>query len=219
MPIAVDPNNSFPVLTPEAFDTSTTESSLSLTMPSTKPACRCMQTALGVLENLEVSKTTTDDKLYKFDHTLSFQKRAVTECHSTLKCKDCSASSAFIMLLIIISEKMVLSFERLFRRLRQQYSQQHAPLSSPTFVSEPDESLILDGGPRITVGVYEVDSVEERISVIRLVALLRLRNLEQFLTRLISIANTWNWMSHITNLQTIARRSRDIASAVRVINS
>ena len=139
-----------------------------------------------------------------------------------LKCKDCNASSAFIMLLVIICEKMMFMFERLLQGVRQPSEQQQnaQPSSSPTLVtSKPGESPIPGGGPGISLGVYKVDLAEERCSLIRVLILFQIKNLEGLLTQLISIATMWNWTSQMSNLQTLTKRSRDIASLVRVINS
>lgn len=182
-----------------------------VTLPGSTP-CQCMQIALRILEELEI-KNSRDD-LYAADHVLSFQKRAIEQCSTMLNCKSCSTMSGFMMLLVVICEKMVSSFERITSCVEQ--LQQH-PLPS---------GGLDGGGPRaggigdeqtVSVGEYEVDSLQEQCCLVGVLVLLQLKKLGAVLTRLKNLAATYNWGTHLTMLLSIDQRFRNSTAASRLM--
>ncbi len=184
---------------------SSTASSLS------SQSCPCMHTALGILENLEVKNSRLN--LYAVDHVLCFKKRALAQCNAMLDCRNCNALSGFMMLLVVICEKMVASFERLATSCREQQEQHQTPPGVGGW--RKAEGTGLASGQSIFLGDYEVDLAEERWCLVRVLVMLQLKNLGNLLMRLKSVANPWNWETHRTILVSIDRRFRETAASLR----
>lgn len=194
-------NNMFESLSVPVHDTATSQPSSS--------ACQCMQSALRILEELEV-KNSRDD-LYAADHVLSFQKRALGQCNAMLNCKNCSTISGFMMLLVVICDKMVTSFERVSTCVEQ--------LQRPSGVQEvgrPRAGSIGDG-QAVSLGDYEIDSLQERCCLVSVLVLLQLKRLGSVLTRLKNIAAVFNWGTHLTMLLSIDRRFQNTTANLHLM--
>lgn len=181
------------------------------------PSCSCMHTALGILENLEVKNSRLN--LDAVDHVLCFKKQALTQCNAMLDCRNCNALSGFMMLLVVICEKMVASFERLATSCHDQQKQQHHETPSGLGGWAKADGTGLGKGQSIFLGDYEVDLAEERWSLVRVLVMLQLKNLGNLLMRLRSVSSPWNWETHRTILVSIDRRFRDLAASLRQMDA
>ncbi|KAI9879765.1 MAG: hypothetical protein M1830_007207 [Pleopsidium flavum] len=188
-----------------------TSRSSSTTSSYSSPSCPCMHTALGILENLEVKNSRLN--LYAIDHVLCFKKRALAQCNAMLDCRNCNTLSGFMMLLVVICEKMVVSFERLATSCREQQEQHRTPLGVGGW--RKSENTGLASGQSIFLGDYEVDLAEERWCLVRVLITLQMKNLGDLLVRLKRVASPWNWETHNTILGSIDRRFRDTAASIR----
>ncbi|KAL8950138.1 MAG: hypothetical protein Q9222_003815 [Ikaeria aurantiellina] len=175
-------------------------------------SCRCMSTALDILEVLEIKNSKMS--LEAIDGILSFKKRALNQCNVMLECQGCNSHSQFMMLLVVICDKMVASFERLSLSCREVHQQIHEIGD----IKKTEGFTIVDG-KSLFVGEYEVDLDEERCYLVRQLVMLQLRNLATFELRLKGIANGWSWDAHKTMLATIDKRLQDTAANIRRLDA
>ncbi|KAL8708611.1 MAG: hypothetical protein Q9220_006547 [cf. Caloplaca sp. 1 TL-2023] len=175
-------------------------------------SCRCMSTALDILEVLEIKNSKMS--LEAIDGILSFKKRALNQCNVMLECQGCNSHSQFMMLLVVICDKMVASFERLSLSCREVHQQIHQIGD----IKKTEGFTIVDG-KSLFVGEYEVDLDEERCYLVRQLVMLQLRNLATFELRLKGIANGWSWDAHKTMLATIDKRLQDTAANIRRLDA
>lgn len=180
--------------------------------PAGASSCRCMSTALDILEVLEIKNSKMS--LEAIDGILSFKKRALNQCNVMLECQGCNSHSQFMMLLVVICDKMVASFERLSLTCREVH-QQIANVGDP----KKAEGFTIVDGKSLFVGEYEVDLDEERCYLVRQLVMLQLRNLATFELRLKGIANGWSWDAHKTMLATIDKRLQDTAANIRLLDT
>ena len=173
----------------------------------TSSSCQCLQTALQVLEVLETGNNRFNKSA--FDHILGLKKNAISQCSIMLGCQTCSAVSAFVMLLIVICEKILLSFEAWSIRY-----QGRKPKSSDGH-SEGQTSDCRKGQVRkFFLGVYEVDSEHEQCSLLRSLALVQLRHLHRLLDRLQGFAASKNWAAHQATLTSFIVRLEEAAAGL-----
>ncbi|KAI4217468.1 MAG: hypothetical protein LQ351_000063 [Letrouitia transgressa] len=175
-------------------------------------SCRCMSTALDILEVLEVKNSKMS--LEAIDGILSFKKRALAQCNVMLECQGCNSHSQFMMLLVVICDKMVASFERLSISCREV----HNTITEVGDIKRAEGFTIVDG-KSLFVGEYEVDLDEERCYLVRQLVMLQLKNLATFELRLKGIANGWSWDAHKTMLATIDKRLQDTANNIRRLDA
>ncbi|KAL8955858.1 MAG: hypothetical protein Q9193_006436 [Seirophora villosa] len=180
--------------------------------PSGASSCRCMSTALDILEVLEIKNSKLS--LEAIDGILSFKKRALNQCNVMLECQGCNSHSQFMMLLVVICDKMVASFERLSLTCREVHQQ----ITEVGDTKKAEGFTIVDG-KSLFVGEYEVDLDEERCYLVRQLVMLQLRNLATFELRLKGIANGWSWDAHKTMLATIDKRLQDTAANIRRLDA
>ncbi|KAL8661266.1 MAG: hypothetical protein Q9202_005750 [Teloschistes flavicans] len=175
-------------------------------------SCRCMSTALDILEVLEIKNSKMSYEA--IDGILSFKKRALNQCNVMLECQGCNSHSQFMMLLVVICDKMVASFERLSLSCREVHQQ----IAEVGDMKKAEGFTIVDG-KSLFVGEYEVDLDEERCYLVRQLVMLQLRNLATFELRLKGIANGWSWDAHKTMLATIDKRLQDTAANIRRLDA
>lgn len=175
-------------------------------------ACRCVQTALQVLELLENS----NNKLHitALDHILAIQKNAIFELLPILKCRACTAAPGFVTQLIVICEKVLISFDSFTTgfhgwRPRQIRSYNHG---------DPDKSKTGDT-QKFFLGVCEVDSEHEQRILLASLAIVQLREFHRVLLKLDEIAVFREWDIHQCLLTSLIQRLQDTATRLRVQES
>lgn len=153
--------------------------------------------------------------LEAIDGILSFKKRALNQCNLMLECQGCNSHSQFMMLLVVICDKMVASFERLSLTCREAHQQ----VAGAAGDLKKAEGFTIVNDKSLFVGEYEVDLDEERCYLVRQLVMLQLRNLATFELRLRGIANGWSWDAHKTMLSTIGKRLQDTAANIRRLDA
>lgn len=168
-------------------------------------SCQCTQTALSILEALE-----TDNNQYNhstFDHILGLKKKAISQCSLSLACPRCSAASTFVVLLIVVSEKILTSFEAWSTRY------QGRKLEALSDSSRTQSKICrLHETETVTLGVYEVDSDHERCSLLRSLAMVQVRRFYRLLNGLQRVAATQNWRTHQASLESFVHRLDEAAA-------
>lgn len=170
-------------------------------------SCQCVQTALRILEVLETDNSKFNNSA--FDHILGLKKSAISQCSLMLGCQACSAASAFVVLLIVICEKILISFEAWSTRY-----QGRKPRASE--VSSEGERTDRNKGKirKFFLGVYEVDSEHEQCSLLRSLAMVQIRLLHRLLNRLQDFVASRNWATHQASLASFVLRLEEAAAGL-----
>lgn len=168
-------------------------------------SCQCMQTALRVLEFLDNNKLSST----ALDHALAIQKTAISQFLPLLDCQACSADPDFMMLLTVICDKILISFEFCstgFQRWKPR------PIQS-CIHGNPSESK--NGATqRFFLGVYEVDSEHEQRSLLRSLAIVQLQAFHRFLIKMEESTAPKNWPAHQFSLGSLMLRLQDTATGL-----
>ena len=175
--------------------------------PSGSSCHQCIQTALRILERLE----TVNNKFNKstFDHILGLKKDAISQCSLILTCRSCTAVSGLVVLLIVICEKILMSFEA----WSTQYQGRKPKANAGSSEGEPNDRS--NGNvKKFFLGVYQVDSEHEQCSLLRCLALVQLRNLHQLLNGLQGYAVSKNWATHQASLASFVLRLENAAAGL-----
>ncbi|KAI9842243.1 MAG: hypothetical protein M1837_007388 [Sclerophora amabilis] len=195
------------------------------TTQSQSSPCDCMQTALEILAKLESKNCQVS--VHALDEILSFKKCALVQCHNILRCTNCNPLLEFTMLLVVICEKMISSFERLklwYHEHQSQEQAQRVPQASPPTV-QPE----LVTGPSLDRGAqglrssisflrdYEVNMTDEWAHRLGRLFMLQLRNLRSLVVRLSRLTTLCDWESHGIMLASIDRRVMEEMRNVRSI--
>lgn len=179
--------------------------SLTSSLPCT---CQCTHDAVRILEVLQVTNNiinpTTGDRV------LSLKKTAIDQCITMMNCPICSTTSAFVMLLIVICEKLVMSFESWSSNDKGKF------LLVQQKCREDDESSRTSQSSNMMLGAYEADLESEKYSIFRALAMCQLRRLTGLLSSLMDISASKDWGTHLNLLnsfQSRVRKSAEILAA------
>lgn len=74
-----------------------------------KSTCKCLQTILSLIEELENRACTTGGQT--LDSILAYQKEALRHCIRVVHCSTCTARSDHMILLGVVSDKLITSYE------------------------------------------------------------------------------------------------------------
>lgn len=178
-----------------------------ITSSPSPPPCQCVQTALRILETLESDNNKFNNSA--FDHILGLKKNAISQCSLLLGCQACSTTSAFVVLLIVICEKILISFEAWSTRYqgRKPRASEGSSEGGPTGRSKGKIK-------RFFLGVYEVDSEHEQCSLLRSLAMVQMRLLHRLLNKLQDFAVSRNWATHQASLASFVLRLEEAAAGL-----
>lgn len=73
--------------------------------------CRCLHLTLSLLEGFENRELATAQQ--SLDSTLANHKSALDHCISMVRCPSCSTRSDYMILLRVVSDKLITSYERI----------------------------------------------------------------------------------------------------------
>lgn len=174
-----------------------------------------MSLALSLLETLEIERNRKNNGTV--DQILRFMKRALAQCNALLDCHICITRSNFMILLVVLSQKMTSSYEVVIRILREQYDQQKQPQyfdSGPNLLEKVADDFIADAIERqgkMRLRDYEVDWIEEAC-VFGGLTTLQLSVWRAFLHRLKTIVLGSGWDTHCLMLTVIEQRVQRLQS-------
>ena len=175
--------------------------------PSSSSCHHCIQTALRILERLE----TVNNKFNKstFDHILGLKKDAISQCSLILACRSCTAVSALVVLLIVICEKILMSFEAWSTQYQGRKPKASAGSNGGEWNDRSNSKV-----KKFFLGVYEVDSEHEQCSLLRCLAMVQLRSLDRLLKGLLEYAASRNWATHQASLASFILRLEKAAAGL-----
>lgn len=115
-----------------------------------------------------------------------------------------------MILLIVLCQKMILSYERVLVILTEQYNRAHQQqhLTRPDAVSGHPADVIGGEAQQIIGNDYDLD-LEEQPCVFGGLASMQLRRLAAFLVRVKVVLKTWNWDPHVKMVDSVEERVRE----------
>lgn len=190
---------------PSASDRSKPTSALK--DPLGNSSCQCFTSAMSLLETLAIADVKP--QLSIVAHLLHMKKRAVMQCNMLLDCPRCSSVSSFMVLLIVLCQKIIASYERVLVILTEQYNRisQRRRSNESDALTEISGEGGSDDERQIMVKDYDLDP-EEQPCVFGGLASLQLRRLVSFLARMRHVLKGWNWDPHIKMVDSVETRVR-----------
>lgn len=176
------------------------------TSTSSSSGCQCTQDAVRILEALQIDNNKLNPST--FDRILSMKKSTIDQCTSMMCCPICSTTSAFVMLLIVICEKLVISFETWSSRYKGKFP------AMAQKIHGVDETSNNDQPSKVLFGAYEADKKSEQCSILRALAMCQLRRLTGLLSSLAKIAASKKWLAHETLLHSFHSRVQGAAEGL-----
>ena len=104
-----------------SVNTHNTDTEVNEISPIYPRLCSCVETTLAALEALELEAHLPNPD--SIDQNLRLKKQTLVRCADVLNCEACNASSRFIVLVILLFQKVAGSYERLIRALSEQLTQ------------------------------------------------------------------------------------------------
>lgn len=178
--------------------------------PFSQAPCRCFASALSLLEKLTLAETQSCPP--SVAAKLHLKKRALVQCNKLLDCPQCSNISGFMVLLIVLCEKIISSYEHVLVLLTEQYErirqQTHTKLAGSALGSRTETSLLMQTEQRqMTVKDYDLDPDEEPC-VFGGLALTQLKRFRDFLLRAKAVLKDCSLDPHVAMLESVEERVR-----------
>ena len=183
--------------------------------------CDCFEAASRLLEHWEAHKN------HPLDSLLGFYKATVYQLGSFLACQKCSTQSVFMMLPLVLCEKLISASPLILDDCshtdtsRCQDSgkrvtgpqQTMTPLTNPSSSPEMDlpdsgtgPSELAGGRPRMAFGEYEIEPHEEWQSVSEVLILYRFTQLGTLLERYKSMAASLGWHTQLALVEDLQKK-------------
>jgi hypothetical protein len=145
---------------------------------------------------------------YTLDTILAHQKDAVKHCNSMVRCLACIARSDYMMLLVIVIDKLADSCTQVVAKL-------------VTFSTKGSgEAEAASGkGQKMHFGQYEIDTPTEKECVSRVLTALQLTNVLAVLARMLTIAASASRGSQLSALRVTEQRMRETAEKLRQLDA
>ena len=185
--------------------------------------CHCFEAASTLLERWEVHKHDPLDSL------LGFYKATVYQLGSFLACQRCSTLSAFMMLPLVLCEKLISASPLILNHCShtdtsrcqdscKRMTDPHQTMTPPnTEIELPDLrtgiSELAGGRTRISFGEYDIESHEEWQSVSEVLILYRLTQLGTLLERYKSIAASLGWHTQLALVVDLQKRLHGVTQS------
>lgn len=149
-----------------------------ISSPDPPATCRCLQTVISVLEELENESDLIDSS--GLNSVLAFHKEALAQCRVLLRCVACMARLEYPLLLVLVCEKLVNFCEKMVNEhLRRRRGQVE-------FLAGKNSSGDGNVGTahhqqKLSVGKYGVDLPVEFDCILKVLVALQLKALEGLL--------------------------------------
>ncbi|KAL8829597.1 MAG: hypothetical protein Q9191_001924 [Dirinaria sp. TL-2023a] len=126
--------------------------------------CSCVESALAALKALELEGEPT--KCDTIDQSLRLKKQTLVRCAEILSCETCNASSRYLVLLILLWQKVAGSYERLIRTLNDHFTKDECLKViglSPYSITQAHDAVTGLGRKNgaLFLREYETDAAEE----------------------------------------------------------
>ncbi|MCJ1383954.1 hypothetical protein MMC17_007068 [Xylographa soralifera] len=200
------PADLLPMSLRDTVNSDAVRSSNSSTTWSSGTPCQCLTSALTVLETLSIEDSRTN--WHRLGHLLQFTKGALNECNYLLECPRCSCVSNFMMLLIVVCQKTITTFEHVLVVLTERYQVRHS--SRPSQTVEASSKMGMDKGEARVMAVkgFEMEGEEEPCLFGALTSI-QLRSLGSLLVRIKTIMPGWKWEQHVVIVDSVGERVKE----------
>lgn len=167
--------------------------------------CSCRDIALKILEVLQPQRLRKPRQAVL--QQLHFTKNIISQCQEIIECANCVKVSSLMVLVCVISENLVDVFEAVMLDWESKKSSSgqgslHAKSVEAGLTSAADHNHAF--------GDYQVDTIEEWLSMTACLLLFQINRLDTILTTLQKNAVTSDWDSQLVMLQPIFQRLRSI---------
>ena len=189
-------------------------------------ACKCLQTILGLLEEFENRASTTET--YTMDSVLAYQKEALDQCNYMVRCSTCTARSDHMMLLGVVSDKLITSYEQAITehtggaRKRVVHHEGHSgtsssspSLSRSSSSGEAEGEGVKEFARVVFFGAYKIEAATEWEYIIRVLITLQLRQVFELLTRMQHIAKQTSRGPQVSALRMREQRLKIITGKIQ----
>lgn len=141
-----------------------------------KENCQCLRSMAFLLEDLEIKGRNFDT--IALDSILVLQKETLGRCNSALNCSACCLRPQLLLLLGTVTERLASIYESTVARYLDGPNE-----CSPCLGDSTGERHLSQGDPmddvKVCLGSYEVETRDERVSVIRLLIVSQLQSLKK----------------------------------------
>ncbi|OJD28722.1 c6 zinc finger domain-containing protein [Diplodia corticola] len=172
-----------------------TNTSTDVSRPSSvaSTSCNCIIRAIASVEKFEPSDTAAPTET-----TLAAYKTAIVDCEKLLSCAHCHASTSATMLVIMVSDKLIASHQRLYARGSGPWTSESPADQAPfddgaagaaAAAAATAAAAAADGGDqqpprRMSLGEYPIDCEREWGHIMELLIYLQLTRIRDLLERL-----------------------------------
>lgn len=171
-------------------------------------SCQCTRSALQILQVLSSLFKPAED-LYAVEKTLYTLKQKIGKCRFLVECAASGRDSGFELLVIILCEKMTSIFEEIsaawerqlqaVARMRLRKTEGAVAVTRDVYPAPQNDNGDSQYG-RVTIGGYQMDTIEERHTVFGILIQLQLKRLINIMEKLKQNAVTENLVSHLAIL-------------------
>ena len=184
--------------------------------------CRCLHLTLSLLEGFENRDLATDQQ--RLDSTLANHKSALDHCISMVQCPSCSTRSDYMILLRVVSDKLITSYEQMvaeniesLRRRRPNENDREYDSTASAF------SQGLDGGPKaypsrgLSFGCYTLEGPMEGSLIVSVLIAMQLKQMFALLAHLQSIAAGIPGDSQVSTMKARRQRVQIMLKRIRIL--
>lgn len=186
--------------------------SKALSPPDDSPTrCQCLWTIEVSLEELERKQHIVDPAA--LDSILALQKKALAGGYSVLDCSTCVSRSEYVLLLGLTTERLVTLCESAVSMYLEEVQRRSSSRTSP---DRKYQSRTSSGESIKTfLGRYEIESLEEWSSLMRVLIVIQLRNLLTLLAGIKKAALSGTNVTRLPMVQATERRIGVLIQKVR----
>ncbi len=146
-----------------------------ISSPDPPATCRCLQTVISVLEELENESDLIDSS--GLDSVLAFHKEALAQCRVLLRCVACMARLEYPLLLVLVCEKLVNFCEKMVNEHLRRRRGQVEFLAGKNSSGNGNLGMA-HHQQKLSVGKYGVDLPVEFDCILKVLMALQLKALE-----------------------------------------
>ncbi|KAE8143647.1 hypothetical protein BDV38DRAFT_276732 [Aspergillus pseudotamarii] len=185
--------------------------------------CECTGTALRILEMVVVPVkgsdwSSTEQKLY-------YLKRNITQCIALSGCDSCTQDSGYAMLVLVVYEKIMITLEEVVSWWKRHLDNPVRVANSDSkrgrgFPHELRKSVHLRTGigaqqPHMSIGPYQIDTMEEHSNVLGTLILLQLRRVVPLVMTMKRCITSAKWEAHLELLKILNYRIRQLQATLQ----
>ncbi|KAM5437366.1 hypothetical protein McanCB56680_002323 [Microsporum canis] len=190
---------------------------------SSTNSCQCTRSALKILEVVS-SHFKPAEGLYSVEQALYTLKRNIGQCQSIVQCSASGGDPGLKLLVIVLCEKMIAIFEGIsagwdrqlqaVARMKQTRPGGAAAAASAVNSAATQEDTWVSQYRRVTIGGYQIDTIEERHTVFGMLIQLQLKRLSDTIAKLSKNAMTENLESHLAILMPMNQKVKNLKAAL-----